>query len=61
MSANVLDLAAARGRTTRLEDVGWRSKERLGKRIYQHPASGCWYSEAAALELVRRGEEGEGC
>lgn len=65
MTDNVLDLNAARGRShpKRLEEAGWQPKERLGRRIYQHPESGCWYSPELALEMEnrRREDEGESC
>lgn len=63
MAAEVKVLDTARGeRTARLEEAGWSSKERLGRTIWAHPKSGCWYSEAVALELEmeNRRREGEG-
>lgn len=65
MTAEVHDLAAARERhTARLEEAGWQSKERCGKRIWCDPASGCWYAEEMALQIadrLRRECEGEEC
>lgn len=56
MTAEVHNLAAAReNHTARLREAGWTSKERLGKTIWAHPESGCWYAE----EMARRREGNE--
>lgn len=61
MTAQVYDLSVAReDYTARLREAGWRDKERLGKCIWAHPETGCWYSEEMALEMeARRKANGE--
>lgn len=53
MTAEVFDLAAAReDHANRLRVAGWQSKERLRKKIWRHPRTGCWYSEEMAVQSL---------
>jgi len=38
-----------------LEVAGWRSKEREGETVWQHPESGLWYPEGVAIAMLREG------
>ena len=46
----------------KLQEAGWKPKERCGKAIWQSPENGFWYSQEMALVLLERqnNDPGEG-
>ena len=42
-----------------LEAAGWRSKEREGETVWQHPESGLWYPEGVAIAMFREGADAD--
>jgi hypothetical protein len=42
-----------------LEAAGWRSKEREGKTVWQHPENGLWYPEGVAIAMLREGADAD--